>query len=150
MDAAGVRKVMLEEPPKNLSADDPKVSAARAALIGGCEGNWVAFNCAHDLALPGSTGARTGFLMYPEGEVGAVRLDCLAAGYVPRRPAGREKAVSLPKRSVSALSKAMVCGLSATSLPPRAPRRRPTRSMTLHAPNFGAFACAAGLKSRGS
>jgi Transglutaminase-like superfamily len=38
MDAADVRKVMLEEPPKNLSADDPKVSPARAALIGGCEG----------------------------------------------------------------------------------------------------------------
>jgi transglutaminase-like putative cysteine protease len=77
MDAADVRKVMLEEPPKNLSADDPKVIAARAALISGCEGNWVAFNCAHDLALPGSAGAPVGFLMYPEGEVGGVRLDCL-------------------------------------------------------------------------
>ena len=77
MDAADVRKVMLEEPPKNLAADDPKVSAARAALVGGCEGNWVAFNCAHDLALPGSAGAPVGFLMYPEGEVGGVRLDCL-------------------------------------------------------------------------
>jgi transglutaminase-like putative cysteine protease len=77
MDAADVRKVMLEEPPKNLSADDPKVSAARAALIGGCEGNWIAFNCAHDLALPGSAGAPIGFLMYPEGEVGGARFDCL-------------------------------------------------------------------------
>ena len=35
MDAADVRKVMLEEPPTNLSADDPKVVAAREALIGG-------------------------------------------------------------------------------------------------------------------
>jgi hypothetical protein len=77
MDAADVRKVMLEEPPKNLSADDPKVSAARAALIGGCEGNWIAFSCVHDLTLAGSAGAPVGFLMYPEGEVGGVRLDCL-------------------------------------------------------------------------
>ncbi len=80
MDAADVRKVMLEEPPKNLTADDPKVIAAREALIGGCEGNWVAFNCAHDVALPGSAGAPVGFLMYPEGEVGGVRLDCLDPG----------------------------------------------------------------------
>jgi transglutaminase-like putative cysteine protease len=77
MDAADVRKVMLEQPPKNLSADDPKVIAARAAQIGGCEGNWIAFNCAHDLTLPGSAGAPVGFLVYPEGEVGGVRLDCL-------------------------------------------------------------------------
>jgi transglutaminase-like putative cysteine protease len=77
MDAADVRKVMLEEPPTHLSADEPKVVAAREALIGSCEGNWVAFNCAHDVALPGASGGRAGFLMYPEGEVGGVRLDCL-------------------------------------------------------------------------
>ena len=77
MDAADVRKVMLEEAPTHLTADDPKVAAARKALIGGCEGNWIAFNCAHDVALPGSSGAPVGFLMYPEGEVGGVRLNCL-------------------------------------------------------------------------
>jgi transglutaminase-like putative cysteine protease len=78
MDAADVRKVMLEEPPTHLSTDEPKVVAAREALIGACEGNWVAFNCAHDVALPGASGGPVGFLMYPEGEVGGVRLDCLA------------------------------------------------------------------------
>jgi transglutaminase-like putative cysteine protease len=77
MDAADVRKVMLEEPPTHLSADEAKVVAAREALIGSCEGNWVAFNCAHDVALPGASGRPVGFLMYPEGEVGGVRLDCL-------------------------------------------------------------------------
>jgi transglutaminase-like putative cysteine protease len=77
MDAADVRKVMLEEQPTHLSADDPKVVAAREALIGACECNWVAFNCAHDVALPGASGGPAGFLMYPEGEVGGVRLDCL-------------------------------------------------------------------------
>ena len=61
----------------HLSADEPKVVAAREALIGACEGNWVAFNCAHDVALPGASGGRVGFLMYPEGEIGGVRLDCL-------------------------------------------------------------------------
>jgi hypothetical protein len=69
--------VMLEEPPTHLNADEPKVVAARDALIGACEGNWVAFNCAHDLALPGASSGPVGFLMYPEGEVGDVRLDCL-------------------------------------------------------------------------
>jgi transglutaminase-like putative cysteine protease len=77
MDAADVRKVILEEPPKNLAADDPRVVGARKALLGGSEGNWIAFNCAHDVALPGSSGAPVGSLMYPEGEVGGVRLDCL-------------------------------------------------------------------------
>jgi transglutaminase-like putative cysteine protease len=77
MDAADVRKVMLEEPPTHLSRDEPKVIGARDALIGSCEGNWVAFNCAHDVALPGASGGPVGFLMYPEGEVGSLRLDCL-------------------------------------------------------------------------
>jgi transglutaminase-like putative cysteine protease len=77
MDAADVRKVMLEEPPTHLSADEPKVVAAREALIGSCEGNWVAFNCGHDVVLPGASSGPVGFLMYPEGEVGGRRLDCL-------------------------------------------------------------------------
>jgi transglutaminase-like putative cysteine protease len=77
MDAADVRKVMLEEPRTHLSANEPKVVAARDTLIGGCEGNWVAFNCAHDVALPGAASGPVGFLMYPEGEVGGRRLDCL-------------------------------------------------------------------------
>ena len=77
MDPADVRKVMLEEPPTLLSADEPKVIAAREALIGSCERNWVAFNCAHDVALPGVSGGPVGFLMHPEGEVGGLRLDCL-------------------------------------------------------------------------
>ena len=78
MDAADVRKVMLEEPPTHLGADDPKVSAGREALIGGCQGNWVAFTCAHDVSpCREHRAAPVGFLMYPEGEVGGVRLDCL-------------------------------------------------------------------------
>ena len=44
VDPADVRKVVLEEPPTNLSMTDLKVMAARKALFGAWEGNWLAFN----------------------------------------------------------------------------------------------------------
>lgn len=78
-DPADVRKVALEEPPANLKLDDPKVAAARGALLGAWETNWIAFNDAHDVALPGSNGPKLGFLMYPQAETVAGRLDCLDA-----------------------------------------------------------------------
>jgi transglutaminase-like putative cysteine protease len=77
VDPADVRKVVLEEPPTNLSLNDPKVVAARQALFGAWEGNWLAYNSGHDVALPGSSGPRIGFLMYPQIETGGNRLDCL-------------------------------------------------------------------------
>lgn len=76
-DPADVRKVMLEEPPANLAIDDPKVTAARKTLFGAWEGNWLAYNVGHDIALPGSDGSKLGFLMYPQAEVAGLRLDCL-------------------------------------------------------------------------
>jgi transglutaminase-like putative cysteine protease len=76
-DPADVRKVVLEEPPGNLAIDDPKVEAARTTLFGAWEGNWLAYNTAHDVALPGSKGPKVGFLMYPQAECGNSRLDCL-------------------------------------------------------------------------
>ncbi|KGM30367.1 transglutaminase-like domain-containing protein, partial [Inquilinus limosus] len=78
-DPADVRKVVLEEPPGKLALDDPKVAAAHRALFGAWEGNWIAYNDAHDVALPGSAGPAIGFLMYPQAEVAGVRLDCLDA-----------------------------------------------------------------------
>ncbi|MDB5655837.1 MAG: transglutaminase domain protein [Tardiphaga sp.] len=77
VDPADVRKVALEEPPTNLKIDDPKVIAARHALFGAWETNWLAYNFAHDIALPGSTGPKLGFLMYPQAETASMRLDCL-------------------------------------------------------------------------
>jgi hypothetical protein len=74
-----VRKVVLEEPPGNLSNNDPKVVAARQTLFGAWEGNWLAYNTGHDIALPGSKGLKIGFLMYPQAESGSLRLDCLDA-----------------------------------------------------------------------
>jgi transglutaminase-like putative cysteine protease len=77
VDPADVRKVILEEPPANLAVNDPKVVAARKALFGGWEGNWLAYNFAHDLSLPGAKGPTLEFLMYPQAETAAGRLDCL-------------------------------------------------------------------------
>jgi hypothetical protein len=39
--------------------------------------NWMAYNFAHDVALPGSSGPPIGFFMYPQAETAAGRLDCL-------------------------------------------------------------------------
>ena len=58
VDPADVRKVVLEEPPTNLAMNDPKVTAARATLFGAWEGNWLAYNFAHDVALPGRQRSR--------------------------------------------------------------------------------------------
>ena len=77
VDAADVRKVVLEEPPTNLAIEDPKVVAARKVLFGSWETNWLAYNFAHDVALPGSSGPKLGFLMYPQAETASLRLDCL-------------------------------------------------------------------------
>jgi transglutaminase-like putative cysteine protease len=77
VDPADVRKVVLEEPPGNLSMDDPKVRSARARLFGAWEMNWIAYNFEHDVTLPGSRRGTIGFFMYPEGETGDTRLDSL-------------------------------------------------------------------------
>jgi transglutaminase-like putative cysteine protease len=77
VDPADVRKVVLEEPPGNRPMDDEMVKRARARLFGSWEMNWIAYNFAHDVVLPGSSGASIGFLMYPQAETAEGRLDCL-------------------------------------------------------------------------
>ncbi len=80
VDPADVRKVMLEEEKGGLPVNDPRVVAIRDYLFGNWEMNWMAYNYAHDLILPGSAlGARgkIGFLMYPNGETADGRLDPL-------------------------------------------------------------------------
>ncbi len=80
VDPADVRKVVLEEPPGNLALEDAKVVDARKTLFGAWETNWLAYNVAHDVALPGAAGSPLGFLMYPQAETGARRLDPLDPG----------------------------------------------------------------------
>jgi len=77
LDPADVRKVVLEEPPGNRPLDDPMVKKARERLFGSWEMNWMAYNFAHDVALPGSAGAPVGFLMYPQAETSQGRIDSL-------------------------------------------------------------------------
>lgn len=76
VDPADVRKVVLEEKP-GLNLRDDVVVAARHKLFGAWEMNWLAYNFAHDLKLPGSRGAKIPFLMYPQAENDAGRLDSL-------------------------------------------------------------------------
>jgi transglutaminase-like putative cysteine protease len=77
VDPADVRKVILEEPPGNRPLDDELVKQTRARLFGSWEMNWMAYNFAHDVSLPGSTGKSLGYLMYPQAETNQGRLDCL-------------------------------------------------------------------------
>ena len=77
VDPADVRKVVLEEPPGNRPLDDEMVKRARVRLFGSWEMNWIAYNFAHDVTLPGSSRPPVGFLMYPEAETVDGRLDSL-------------------------------------------------------------------------
>ena len=76
VDPADVRKVVLGEQP-GLSLQDDLVIATRKALFGSWEMNWMAYNFAHDLSLPGSARAEIPFLMYPQGENADKRFDSL-------------------------------------------------------------------------
>ena len=68
VDPADVRKVVLEES-GGLPLNDAKVEAARKRLFGSWEMNWLAFNYAHDVQLPGDTKNQIGFFMYPNAKV---------------------------------------------------------------------------------
>jgi transglutaminase-like putative cysteine protease len=77
IDPADVRKVVLEEKPQPTTLADPLVPPVREKLFGAWEMNWVAYNEAHDVKLPGSSGPAVPFLMYPQAETGRERLDSL-------------------------------------------------------------------------
>jgi transglutaminase-like putative cysteine protease len=75
MDPADVRKVILEEP-GNLTLNDDMVKKARTRLFGSWDMNWIAYNFANDVTLPGATDAATlPFLMYTQGESGGAKID---------------------------------------------------------------------------
>jgi transglutaminase-like putative cysteine protease len=76
VDPADVRKVALEEKP-GLTRASSEVQYASRQLFGSWEGNWIAFNDAHDLVLPSSAGGPLPFFMYPQAEVAGVRRDSL-------------------------------------------------------------------------
>jgi transglutaminase-like putative cysteine protease len=75
VDPADVRKVVLEERGAIIPLTDPQVVKARAKLFGAWEMNWLPYNYAHDVTLPGSDGKPVPFLMYPQGETANERKD---------------------------------------------------------------------------
>lgn len=76
MDPADVTKVMRQETAEWIKdAGHPIVAPVRKALFGSWEGNWMGYNCASDIALPGGKGAKLAFLMYPQAQSGALSYD---------------------------------------------------------------------------
>lgn len=79
MDPADVAKVMRQETPEWIkSPKNALVAPVNKALFGGWEGNWMAFNSAHDVSLPHAKGPKLGFFMYPVAENDSGRLDSYA------------------------------------------------------------------------
>ena len=80
MDPADVLKVMRQESPEWIKdAKHPIVAPVAKGLFGRWEGNWVGWNTAHDIVLPGQSGKSTlPFLMYPNGENAEGRFDELS------------------------------------------------------------------------
>ena len=79
MDPADVAKVMRQETADWIKDPrNPVVAPVNRVLFGGWEGNWMAYNTAHDVLLPNAKGPRLGFLMYPHAETGGQRLDAYA------------------------------------------------------------------------
>ncbi|MBV9750639.1 MAG: transglutaminase domain-containing protein [Acetobacteraceae bacterium] len=64
LDPADVRKVVLEQ---KLAVDSPEIRVLRDRLFGTWEMNWIGYNSATDVELPGAGQRKTdfAFLMYP-------------------------------------------------------------------------------------
>jgi transglutaminase-like putative cysteine protease len=78
MDPADVAKAAREETGEKLPLDHDLIAPVRRALFGGWEGNWLAYNHAHDVELPRASNTEPlGFLMYPQAETAEGRRDCL-------------------------------------------------------------------------
>ncbi|BDI05286.1 transglutaminase-like domain-containing protein [Sphaerotilus microaerophilus] len=94
MDPADVLKVMRQETPEWIrDPRHPVVAPVARGLFGGWEGNWAAWNTAHDIRLPGSSARSTlPFLMYPIGENAEGRFDELSPDSFRYTIAARELA----------------------------------------------------------
>ncbi len=76
MDPADVTKVMRQETAEWIKdAGHPIVAPVRKALFGSWEGNWMGYNSASDLTLPGAKQNKLGFFMYPQAETAAGARD---------------------------------------------------------------------------
>lgn len=77
MDPADVAKAAREETSGWVKIDHPLIAPVRPKLFGGWEGNWLAYNVAHDVTLPKAQAGKIGFLMYPQAETAGERRDSL-------------------------------------------------------------------------
>ncbi len=80
LDPADVRKAVLEQ---KLALDSAAVREVRERLFGGWEGNWVGYNSATDIVLPGAGPHQKpnfAFLMYPCAFTATGQPDCLDPG----------------------------------------------------------------------
>ena len=76
MDPADVTKVMRQETAEWIKdAGHPIVAPVRKALFGAWEGNWMGYNSASDLRLPGAKQNKLGFFMYPQAESASLTYD---------------------------------------------------------------------------
>ena len=89
VDPADVRKLVLEEN-GGTPLSDPKIQKARSRLFGSWEMNWLAYNYAADLKLPGSPGDQIAFFMYPQAETANERRDSLDPDAVKYKLTSRE------------------------------------------------------------
>jgi hypothetical protein len=79
MDPADVTKVMRQETTEWIKSPQHAIVApVNKALFGSWEGNWMAYNTAHDVSLPQAKGPKLGFFMYPTAEDANGRLDSYA------------------------------------------------------------------------
>jgi transglutaminase-like putative cysteine protease len=92
MDPADVLKVMRQEKAEWIKdAKHPLIAPVNKALFGSWEGNWVGWNTAHDIRLPGAEAkSALPFLMYPQGQNAAGRFDELAPDSFKYSIAARE------------------------------------------------------------
>ena len=115
VDPADVRKVVLEEKPGGLPLDDPQVQKARAKLFGAWEMNWMAYNYAHDVKLPGLAG-------------GAGGLPHVSPGRDRREPARQPGSRPVPLHDQVARDRALApvgSGFDVSQFRPRPTDRRP-------------------------
>jgi hypothetical protein len=90
-DPADVCKVVKEESPVGVPSADAKIASARLTLFGAWEGNWIAYNMANNVQLPGydldvregskDSAVKSAFsvstFMHPQAETGGRPVDCL-------------------------------------------------------------------------
>ncbi|MBX2806078.1 MAG: transglutaminase domain-containing protein [Hyphomicrobiales bacterium] len=74
VDPADLHRLIRYEPPGSLEMTDPKVVSARTTLFGAWEGNWVAYNMAQNVQLPGSDDAVLPVFTKPAVQIGSAEI----------------------------------------------------------------------------